>query len=179
VLLTASLAAQLLRARLSVGLLAASHAETLSVVLSRSGQPHLWQILRALAPLHPVRMWPLARTLAQAQGVISARDLTIVITPSLDPGWARALKRTARRRGGAEAILIDPASFGGPGHVEACVESLAAMGFTAKVVRRGAVRPLAGTYGSLRRWEFMTLGTGRAVARQTPRAASALDPHHL
>lgn len=173
VLLAASLAAQLLRARLSVGLLARTDA--LHVVLPRHGQPHLWQILQTLAPLHPpAYAQPLAQTLAEGQALISTRDLLIILTPSLDPEWPRALKQVARRRGGAEAILLDPASFGGAGHAEPFVSLLAELGLTAKIVRRGELRPIAASYGTLRRWEFMTLGTGRAVARQTPRGASAL-----
>ena len=173
VLLAASLAAQLLRARLSVGLLARTDA--LHVVLPRHGQPHLWQILQTLAPLHPpAHAQPLAQTLAEGQALISARDLLILLTPSLDPGWPRALKQVARRRGGAEAILLDPASFGGAGRADAFVPLLAELGLTAKIVRRGDLQPIPASYGTLRRWEFMTLGTGRAVARQTPRAASSL-----
>jgi uncharacterized protein (DUF58 family) len=172
VLIAASLASQLLRARLAVGLLA--RTETLHAVLPRRGQPHLWQILRTLAPLHPpAQSQSLAQTLAQAQSLISVRDLVVVITASLDPEWPRALSRLARPRGGAEAILIDPASFGGMGHAEAHAPLLAEMGIPAKIVRRGDVRPIPGAYGTLRRWEFMTLGTGRAVARQTPRVAAA------
>jgi len=173
VLLAASLAAQLLRARLSVGLL--TRTDTLHVVLPRHGQPHLWQILQALAPLHPpAHAQPLAQTVAEGQAMISARDLLIILTPSLDPEWPRALKQVARRRGGAEAILLDPASFGGAGCADAFVPLLAELGLTAKIVRRGELRPIPASYGTLRRWEFMTLGTGRAVARQTPRGASAL-----
>lgn len=172
VLLAASLAAQLLRARLAVGLL--TRTESLHVVLPRHGQPHLWQILQTLAPLHPpAQPQPLAKTLAQAQSLISARDLLVVITPSLDPEWPRALMRAARQRGGAEAILLDPASFGGTGRAETFVPLLVGLGLTAKIVRRGDVRPITASYGALRRWEFMTLGTGRAIARQTPRSAAA------
>jgi uncharacterized protein (DUF58 family) len=172
VVLTASLAAQLLRAHLGVGLLAAPRPQALNVVLPRRGQPHLWQILRALAPLHPQPDTPpLARVLAQARAAISARDLIVVVTPSLDPDWPRALRGVARR-GGAEAILLDRASFGGQGNAGACVALLTGLGLSAKTVRRGDVRPIAAAYGALRRWEFMTLGTGRALARQTPRAAS-------
>ncbi|MBM2851300.1 MAG: hypothetical protein HW418_4242, partial [Anaerolineales bacterium] len=88
--------------------------------------------------------------------------------------WPRALKQVARRRGGAEAILLDPASFGGAGRAEPFVALLAELGLTAKIVRRGDVRPIPASYGTLRRWEFMTLGTGRAVVRQTPRGAETL-----
>jgi hypothetical protein len=70
--------------------------------------------------------------------------------------------------------LLDPASFGGAGRAESFVSLLAELGLTAKIVRRGELRPIPASYGTLRRWEFMTLGTGRAVVRQTPRGAETL-----
>jgi hypothetical protein len=43
------------------------------------------------------------------------------------------------------------------------------LGLTARIVRRGELQPATSSYGALRRWEFMTLGTGRVVVRQKPR----------
>ena len=170
VLLVSSLADHLLRQQLAVGLLA--YAETLSVAQPRRGQPQFWRIVRALAPLHARCPWPLAETLTHFRSLLSARDLIVVITPSLDTSWPQALKHTLTRnwRGGVKAILLDPVSFGGSGRSEACVPALAEQGVAARVVRRGEVQPIVAAYGALRRWEFMTLGTGRAVARQSPRS---------
>ncbi|MGH2522523.1 MAG: DUF58 domain-containing protein [Anaerolineales bacterium] len=173
VLLAASLADHLLRTRLSVGLLAASGAEALTVLPPRLGGANLWQFLRVLAPLRATCPWPLAQTLARAQPLVSARALVIVLTPAITADWLGALKQLTGRGGAAEVFLLDPASFGGQPQAEAGVASLNANGFTTHVVRRGEVRPLRATYGALRRWDFMTLGTGRAVTRQTPRRAHA------
>ena len=69
--------------------------------------------------------------------------------------------------------MLDPESFGGTGHVEGASAALMELGLSARVVRRGELRPSSATYGSLRRWEFKTLGTGRVVARQKPRETVA------
>jgi hypothetical protein len=96
----------------------------------------------------------------------------VVLTPALDATWPGALRRLARR-GGVECLLLDPASFGAPGvapgAAQAVVAALAEQGVPARVLRLDDVRPATGTWGALRRWDFVTLGTGRAVARQTPR----------
>ena len=169
VLLTASLADHLLRRRLSVGLIA--HTGAVHVVRPQVGRPHLWPLLRALAPLHanPAAL-DLAAALAQLQAPLSARHRLVVITPSLDPSWPRALRASGTRRG-LDCMLIDPTTFGGQGSVGACEVALTEQGVAVQVVRRGELGAVTPAYGALRRWEFMTLGTGRVVARQTPRRA--------
>lgn len=175
VLLAASLAAQLLQRRLAVGLMAARGAE-LSLTPPRPGLAYLWDHLQALTPLHPApETLPLSGLLTRASVLVSPRDLILIVTPSLAVAWAQAWLRMAHHGARAEAILIDPASHGGAGAAQPFVPVLAELGLTARVVRRGEVQPIAAVYGTLRRWEFMTLGTGRAVARQTPRNAPSLE----
>ncbi len=173
VILVASLAAHLLHERLSVGLVA--YTQVPIVLPPRRGQASLWQFLSALAPLHADCPWPLARTLERAQSLIAARDRVVVLTPAVGAGWLGALKRILGRGGAADVILLDPASFGGAAHAETGVAMLNSAGLNAQVVRRGELNPISGAYGELRRWEFMTLGTGRVVARQTPRSALERD----
>jgi uncharacterized protein (DUF58 family) len=173
VLLTASLAAQLLKMRLSVGLLAGT--DRLTVVPPRPGPMHLWPLLRALAPLHPVQPLPnspprdLSQTLAEARPLIAVGDLVIVITPALTGPWPAALRQLLHHGGAAEVIVIDPASFGGARQAEEVGTALMSLGLVARVVRRGELRPVGTAYGALRRWEFKTLGTGRVVTQQRPR----------
>ncbi len=175
VTLAASLAAQLLRQSLAVGLIAANGPEIV-VVPPRLGPLHLWEHLRALAPLRPAHdSLTLAQVLPRARTLLSSRDLLIVLTPALNADWPRAFVATTHRRARAEAILLDPASFGGMASAEAFLPLLAGLGLLAHVVRRGDVQPLSAVYGELRRWEFMTLGTGRVIARQTPRNAPSLE----
>lgn len=180
VLLAASLAAQLLKKHLSVGLLACT--DTLKVVTPRPGSMHLWTLLRALAPLHPAANQAglprrgLAYTLAQGRSLISVGDLAVVITPAMTNDWPPALRQLVHHSGAAEAILLDPESFGGAGHVEGASAALMELGLPTKVVRRGQLHAASAAYGSLRRWEFMTLSTGRVVARQKPRETAMADP---
>jgi uncharacterized protein (DUF58 family) len=184
VVLLASLFVQLLQDRLAVGLFA--YTDTECVVMPQRSQAHLWPLLRALAPLQPAGRRPLAETLNRARALISGSDLLVVVTPSLDPEWPRAIRQLghSRRAFNAEAILLDPASFGGHlavpgqadqvGQAESFAPFLADLGIPARVVRRGDIKPITAAYGELRRWEFITLGTGRVVVRKAPREAAAL-----
>ncbi len=175
--LLASLAAELLKQRMAVGLLTVgSEAQAL---LPQRGQEHFWQILRALAALQAAPGCPFAATLAKARGLLSPQDVLLAVTPSLSTDWIAPLhqiNRGPQRR--AEVILLDAASFvpGGDGKAApgsekaaAFVLTLAQLGISARVVRRGDLTPVAGIYGELQRWEFITGGTGRAIARRTPR----------
>jgi uncharacterized protein (DUF58 family) len=182
VVLLSSLFAQLLQDRLAVGMFAYTDSEC--VVMPQRGPANLWPLLRALAPLQPARPRPLAETLNRARALISGSDLLVVVTPSLDPTWPQALRQLghSRRAFNAEAILLDPASFAGDqatpgkfGQAEAFAPFLADLGIPARVVRRGDIKPISGAYGELRRWEFITLGTGRVVVRRAPREAAALS----
>ena len=177
VVLLASLFAQLLQDHLAVGLFAYTDREC--VVMPQRSQAHLWPLLRALAPLQPAAPHPLAETLTRARALISGSDLLVVVTPSLDPAWPGALRQLghSRRPFNAEAILLDPASFGGSlanGQAKSFAPFLADLGIPARVVHRGDIQPITGAYGELRRWEFITLGTGRVVVRRAPREAAGL-----
>ena len=186
VMLLASLAAHLLKQRMAVGLLAYNGAPGLDsaaqVILPQRGQDHFWQILRVLAALQPAPNRPFAQTLAQARGLLSARDLLLAVTPSLSTDWIAPLhhiNRGVQRR--AEVILLDPQTFlpsppaASPektaGKAGAFILTLAELGISAQVLRRGDLTPITGIYGDLQRWEFVTGGTGRAFARRTPRGA--------
>jgi uncharacterized protein (DUF58 family) len=174
VLLTASLASQLLKMHLSVGLLA--YTDRLAVLAPRPGAMQLWPLLRTLAPLHPVPPSPegpprdLAQALVRAQPLFGVGDLVIVITPALTGDWPVVLRRSLHHGGAAEALIIDSPA-GEAGQAEAACAALMGLGLPARVVRRGELRPLATAYGALRRWEFRTLGTGRVVIQQRPREA--------
>jgi uncharacterized protein (DUF58 family) len=171
VLLAASLADALLRCHLAVGLLAHTGPGRVAAVRPARGRAQLWPLLRALAPLRAAGDLPLAEVLTHLEPLFSSRDRLIVITPSFEGEWPRGLRRTAGR-GGLECMLIDRASFGGQGRAEACLWSLAEQGVAGQVVRRGELEPAGPAYSALRRWEFMTLATGRAVPRQTPRPST-------
>jgi uncharacterized protein (DUF58 family) len=171
IVLTASIAARLLDERLAVGVIldaASSHS-----VLPQMGAAHLWTILRALALAQPRPDRPLAETLIHARSIVSLRDSAVIVTPSLDPEWSKALPHLSggTRLGGVEVVLLDPVSFGGAIGADAFRTLLLEQGVSTHIVRRQDIRPASGTYGAVRRWEFKTLGTGRVAVLQTPRAA--------
>jgi uncharacterized protein (DUF58 family) len=133
ILLLASLASELLRQRVAVGLLAytgsspdASSLLTNTplpgpnpgedlplVVLPQRSPLHLWDILRTLAVLTPAPGHPFQQTLEKARMLVGGRDQVLAVTPSLRPEWLAGLHQLNRgRRGqGASVILLDPASF--------------------------------------------------------------------
>jgi uncharacterized protein (DUF58 family) len=171
IILTATIASRLLDQHLAVGvILDAAHSHT---VLPQAGSAHLWTILRALALVRATPDRPLAQTLIHARSIVSLRDSSVILTPSLDAEWIKALPHLSggSRMGGVEVVLLDPVSFGGPIGAEGFRAMLAEQGVPAHVVRRQDIRPATGTYGAVRRWEFKTLGTGRVAVMQTPRAA--------
>jgi uncharacterized protein (DUF58 family) len=175
VTVVASLAASLLQQNLTVGLLASAGEET--VVLPRQGQTHLWSILQALAPLNTAPDVPLEDVLSRAQTVISGSDLLIVVTPSLRPDWIGSLRRISRSRGSsgrAEVILLAPDSAEGETSAQAFLSILLESGVPANILRREDINLISGYYGEVSRWEFSVLGTGRAIARKTPRSAAPL-----
>ena len=186
----ASLAANLLQQNLSVGLMSSAQVET--VVLPRQGQPHLWTLLQALAPLHTVPERPLKEVLSRARTLITGNDLLILVTPSLEADWVQDIHRISHSRvgsGRAEVVILDPSSFNSyrqpaelPGNNgrsttgEGFVLLLQEQGIRAHLLRREDVIPISGTYGEISRWEFSVLGTGRVVTRKAPRSAVPTEP---
>lgn len=186
VILTASIASHLLDERLSVGLFLNSglpgdpDARPVTI-LPRYGRAHLWTVLRALAPVELAKNRPFEKTLTLASSLISAQDMVIVITPSFDPAWMKCLREIVkyspisdRRLTYTKAILLDPGSFqtqyGSPASTSASpVDYLTSLGISATLIRKEDIHPISGAHGTLRRWEFKTLGTGRVVVRQVPR----------
>jgi uncharacterized protein (DUF58 family) len=176
IILTASIAARLLDEHLAVGVIL--DVTTSHTVLPQAGSAHLWTILRALAMAQSQSDRPLAEMLVHARSIVSLRDSAVILTPSLEPEWSKALPQLSggSRMGGVEVVLLDPHSFGGPSGAETFRTLLLEQGVPAHIVRSQDIRPAIGAYGAVRRWEFKTLGTGRVAVLQTPRAAQA-DSH--
>lgn len=176
ILLLSALAAQLLNEQRAVGLFAG--IDPPQVVMPQRGPAFLWTILSTLTPLHATQPHSFAETLVQASHVISSRDLVIVVTPSLHIDWMYTLAQLTRTSSGSEAwaLIMDPQSFGLEGNATPAMETAASLGISTRIVRRGDVQPQLGGMGALRRWEFMTLGTGRVVVRNAPRLAEDWEP---
>jgi hypothetical protein len=111
--------------------------------------------------------------------LMTGSDLLMVVTPSLRPDWIMPLQRLARGRGGggrAEVILLDPASFDPSTQGAGFLSLLLERGIPAHLLRKEEVQLISGYYGELSRWEFTVSATGRAMARNAPRAAAADAP---
>lgn len=168
VTLTATLAAQLLSDHLEVGL--AAYANQQRVLLPASGPAQLWPMLLALAPLKAAVDQPLSITLTRIRPLIHARDLVIVITPSISPDWPVHLRRlsAASQGGSASVYLLDPVSYGGKQAAQGMLPMLAGLGIQAQVIRKGGLNIRPAAYGPLSRWQFKTLATGRVIVVSVP-----------
>ena len=172
ILLLAALASQLLSQQRCVGLVAAT--DPACIVMPQRGMGHLWNILAALAPLHTTQQQPFDVSLQQAAHLISAKDMVIAATPSTDQKWLRTLAQLTRSRQGSEAwaYLIDCESMGGKSPSMNVIPYAASLGVVARIIRAKDIRTILGSYGAIRKWEFITTGTGKVVLANVPRQAS-------
>ncbi len=175
ILLLSALASQLINDQRAVGLFA--NVEPPSILLPQRGPAYLWTILSALAPLHIKQPVNLADTLKYTSNLISARDLVIIVTPSLESEWMFNLAQITHSFGEREAwaFLLDPMSFGMEGNVKAAQDQAAALGISTRIIRRGDIQPQLGGMGLLRRWEYLTLSTGKVVVKNRPRLSEELE----
>ncbi|MEN6480139.1 MAG: DUF58 domain-containing protein [Anaerolineales bacterium] len=168
VTLAASLANQLLRENLAVGLI--THPGQPVVVAPRKGQQHLWEILTALSPLHATGELPLEGLLTLFEPAITRNMSIALITPSCDPGWITSLGLLLRHGVHLTTLLLDATSFGGQGNVRGVVGALADLQVPTHVIDKGT------TFQSLmqkrqQQPEFKVLGTGRVVVAKEGEAA--------
>ncbi len=176
IILTASLAARLLEQGLPVGLWSLGENQR-CFLPPAPGKAHLWQLLRALAPLEP-GIRPLGTILEEAAYLLPRGDTALIVTPSTRADWTRPLFRLRQRGVGVTAWLLDAASFtqpeeappDSPAAMDALRGLLAAQGISSQVIRRGdlkAAEPLEPGGGS---WKFKVLPTGQVVvvSRPTP-----------
>jgi uncharacterized protein (DUF58 family) len=167
--LLAAISNRLLREHLAVGLFAWTDVQR--IVLPRRGQPHHWNLLRGIAPLQPVTSRPLPLVVQAALGLTSARDLLIVVTPSLNIQWAQCPAQRSLM-----AILLDPAPFSGPAGAAQSALQLRARGIPTRILHRDEIKPIRAAYGPLSRWEFKVLSTGRVVVQQAPQQTPGMRP---
>jgi uncharacterized protein (DUF58 family) len=168
VTLAASLANQLLRENLAVGLI--THASEPIVVAPRKGQQHLWELLTALSPLHATAAKPLDELLTLIEPAITRNMSIAVITPSSDVAWIEGLGLLLRHGVHVTALLLDAASFGGEGNTAGVLGALADLGVPAHVVDKGA-RFQSLLQKRQQQPEFKVLGTGRVVVAKEGEAA--------
>jgi uncharacterized protein (DUF58 family) len=166
IIVTASMASQLLGEHRAVGLMMEPQ-----VVPPLAGRARLWPILRSLAAAQTTRT-SLAEMLTRASAIVSVNDSAVILTPSLDPDWTKRLHSlTGGTQNGLEVVLLDPTSFGGRGNTAAFARLLRNQGIPTHVLHGQEIQPVLGAYGRVHRWSFRTLSTGRVVLQQTPRSA--------
>ena len=172
VILAASLADKTLRENRAVGLAAYgrrgadANSEPLpTLAMPQKGMAQQWRILQALAAVRAGGAWPLARVLAEMDRNLGRGMTLAVITPSCDPGWVAGLLPPMRRGIAPAVLLLDPATFGGAGNVDALRGLLAQMGVPSHVIAKGTpFRPIA-KHRRIGRPEYRVLpGTGRVIA---------------
>jgi uncharacterized protein (DUF58 family) len=169
VLLLASLSSSLIKSQIAVGLI--TGGEELYAVTPQRSQTHLWALLRAIAPLEPIPNRPFSNTLQRLPTLVPWRDTLVLLTPSSNLDWTKALNLPGKgiTPGRAKVILLDPLSFGGATSAETMQTLLSGQGIDTSLVHRGEIQPLTGIYGQINRWEFSTGGTGRLFVRHTPK----------
>ena len=159
--LMASLSNRLLREHMAVGMFAWTDHQ--SIVLPRRGKPHHWNLLKAIAPLQPTENRPLAEVMRTALTLTSARDLIILVTPSLNTDWANL-----QTQNNLMSILLDPEPFSGQSGADTTAQYLQARNIPTRILHRDEIQPLKAAYGPLSRWEFLVLSTGRVIVLQKP-----------
>jgi uncharacterized protein (DUF58 family) len=179
ILLVSALASQLINEHRAVGLY--TGIDSAQMVMPQRGAAQMWNILAALAPLHAAQSLPFKETLSHTVRLISPNDLIIAITPSISIDWVYTLAQISRSHRGSEAwaFLLDRESFGLDGNPNAISGVAKTMGINTRIVHKGEVKVIPGSMGALRKWEYITTGTGKAVVRNRPRFAEELDGHKL
>ena len=174
ILTLSALASMFIKENRAVGFYAG--IEPPRILLPQRGTGHLWSILTELAPLHTRQHVPLEEILTPIRNIISPLDLIVVVTPSLNSAWMKSLSNIRMSSGNEVwAILLDPESFGMQGDAQAAEKEAKFMGIHTRLVRRGDIQVQLGSLGAIRRWEYMTLSTGRVVIRNRPRSAEDLQ----
>ncbi|MDE2900660.1 MAG: DUF58 domain-containing protein [Chloroflexota bacterium] len=141
VTIAASMAHRLLDAGMSVGLFA--HGREPVYELPGRGYAHQDRILRALATARATGGVPLESVLEEGRRLGLDQSTMIIITPSVDPRWPEAASWLFRHGSQVSTVLLDPASFGGLGEIQAVADRLATGGVRTFAVRQGDSLPQA------------------------------------
>ena len=175
VVLAASLADRGLRLRRSVGL-AVNGSETIWLP-PQSGDNQRWDILRALAVVHQGSR-PLGEFLRLIEPDIRPNTSLVLITPSLDESWFKALLPLLWRGVIPTVLLLDAASFAQPSDPVQPVESkpktkglasqLANFGVNYYLITRDLLDKAEARPGREGRWEWRVSPRGRAVPVNQP-----------
>jgi uncharacterized protein (DUF58 family) len=174
VVLAASLADRGLRLRRSVGL--AVNGKETTWLASQAGENQRWDILRALAVVHPGSR-PLGEFLHLVEKDIRPNTSLVLITPSLEESWFEALLPLVWRGVIPTILLLDAASFNSAGSTtEPSVSKpgilpvhLASFGINSYTITRDLLDKAEAHPGREGRWEWRVSPRGRAVAVNRPK----------
>jgi uncharacterized protein (DUF58 family) len=165
VILATSLVDRGLRARHSVGLLASGDQTVW--LKPKQDEEHRVQIMRSLATLKAGTL-SLADLLERAGPTLGQRTSVIIITPSVNSEWLKSLSPLMRRGISPTILLMDPASFGSPNHVDSLSAVLAQMGVPRFILDRSLLLRPEARPGWRGQWEWRIMPTGKAVSTRPP-----------
>ncbi len=173
IIVTASVAALLLNAGRSVGLIV--YGPQRQTAMPAQGRGHLWELLHVLAHARATEPRPLSRVLEEEARALPVGSTALVVTPSANSAWVSELVRLQGRGIGAATVLLDGASFRDDWNldkfspqVEALRGLLADARLEAEIIQADTPLSLQPPTGQARRWEFKVLGTGRVIPVSTP-----------
>ena len=174
VVLAASLADRGLRMHRSVGL-AVNGSETIWLP-PQSGDNQRWDILRALAVVHPGER-SLGDFLRLVEPDIRANTSLVLITPSLDESWFKALLPLLWRGVIPTVLLLDKDSFAVPSEPSSSEikalpkglhNQLSNFGVNYYLITRDLLEKAEAHPGRAGRWEWKVTPRGRAVPVNQP-----------
>jgi uncharacterized protein (DUF58 family) len=137
--IAASLARHFLRRDRAVGLVSHHQASqrTPNVLPPDRGGRQLGKILEALAPLHAEGDLPIsALVTAHAQHIVRGSTV-IIVTPSANEELALVADLLSRRGLRPVIVLLDAASFGGPGDTKSLADAISGFGVPVCRVKNG------------------------------------------
>ncbi len=135
VTITASLARFFLDQNRAVGLIA--HGSTPVVLPADRGTRHLLKILEFLAVFRADGTTSLPAVLLGEQARFGRQSTLLVITPSTDESWVRALAELMARAIRVLVVIVEPSTFGGALSSLLVVSELTAIGVPFVLVKNG------------------------------------------
>jgi uncharacterized protein (DUF58 family) len=132
----ASIAQFILRKDQALGLVASG--QRWETVQADRGERQVLKILETLSVLRAEGGIPLHEILYRETVGLARGSTLIIVTPSVNPRWARVARHLSSSGLRVVAVLIDPESFGGYSGTAQTVAELEIGGLTPIVVRRGA-----------------------------------------
>jgi len=168
VILAASLADRGLKARQNVALV--SNSDTLTWIPPRRNENQRWEILRALALIHPGQT-PLAALLERVRPSVHRHASFMLITASTNADWLPALIQLRWRNINPTILLLDSHSFGGLSGTTQLAAALDGLGVTNHIITRDLLDKPEARPGQAGQWQWRYTPTGRAIAVNAPQQA--------